>query len=74
MILIKRIEVVKMDKSLKRHFVIIAGIALVILGLILLLEYIWHFLRIFVGLLLVIIGVYLMIADSSNFRFRRYRI
>jgi uncharacterized membrane protein YfcA len=70
---IKGIEIVKLERDIKKHLITIAGIAIMVLGFILLLEYIWHFFKIFLGMLLILIGLYLIIADKPGFKSRRFK-
>ncbi len=71
--MIKKIEIVKLEKDIKKNLVAIAGIAIIVLGIILLLEYIWHFFKIFLGLTLILIGAYMVFADKQRFKYKRFK-
>jgi len=69
-----RIEVIRIEKNIKKYLSIIVGIVLIIIGFLLLLKYIVDFIKIFVGLILVSGGLYLIWTHKyvKNFRFFRF--
>ncbi len=70
---IKRIEIVNLERDLKKHIMTIIGIILIILGVILLWEYIWHFFKIFLGALLILLGFYFILTDRLGVRYKKFR-
>jgi len=69
-----RVEVIRIETNLKKYIGVAVGIILIIIGFLLLLKYIIDFLKIFVGLIFVIGGIYLIMTHKyvKNFRFFRF--
>jgi uncharacterized membrane protein HdeD (DUF308 family) len=66
-----KISVVNMEPEKKRSWGIGLGMVLIIIGFILLFNYIIHFIKIFIGIILIGVGYYL-IADEKFFRRWRF--
>lgn len=70
----KKIEVVNLDQDSMKYVKKAIGIALLILGLILIFEYLIHALKIILAIALFLVGGYLLTDNSRMkwFRFRRF--
>ena len=68
-----KVTIIKMDGELKKYFHLIVGIGLVVLGAIIVYDYIIAFFRIVLGLILIGFGIYYMTDDSHRFGKRFFR-
>ena len=72
--MMSNIKIVRIEPNVARYVGIIVGTLLIIVGMLLLLEYIIDFIKIFIGLLMISYGTYLIMRQKSvrNFKFFRF--
>lgn len=67
-----RVDIFKVDKDVSKYIHWGIGIVMIILGLLLLVEYFIHFLKIVVGVIAITYGLY-FIANQKRFKWFRLR-
>ncbi len=65
--------IVKMNRNLSKYIYPLIGALLIIVGLIIMIDYLIAFFRLVLGILLIVIGLFLVNYESSNFGYRFFR-
>ena len=68
-----KVRVIDLDRDTKRYIYLALGAVLVILGLILIFDFIIQFIRLLIGLALIAAGVFLLNYDKYWYRFKFLR-
>ncbi len=68
----KKIEIVNLDQESTYYIKKAIGIVLIILGIILIFEYIFHALKILLAIILFLVGIYLL-SDYTKLKWIRFR-
>lgn len=65
--------VINIDPDSKSYIVMVAGLILIVLGFAIMYDLIWQFFRMFLGIMMIIIGLFLLNYERNKFGFRFFK-
>lgn len=69
----KSSTIINMSRDVKELIMVLLGALCIIVGIILLLPYIWAFFKIFLGIFIILIGISFLVYRNKWFRFKFLR-
>lgn len=65
--------IVSIQPEVKNYIYIVAGLVLIVAGLLLIHDFILTFFRLFIGLIMIVVGIFLFNYEKNKYGFRFFR-